>query len=55
MAAVSKLIDALEEHEDVKEVYTNAEFSDTPELRDLRQLEDTSLACRSTIPCQRGC
>jgi YebC/PmpR family DNA-binding regulatory protein len=26
VAAVSKLIDALEEHEDVKEVYTNAEF-----------------------------
>ncbi|MFO1500473.1 MAG: YebC/PmpR family DNA-binding transcriptional regulator [Verrucomicrobiota bacterium] len=28
VAAVSKLIDALEEHEDVKEVYTNAEFPD---------------------------
>jgi YebC/PmpR family DNA-binding regulatory protein len=27
-AAVSKLIDALEEHDDVKEVYTNAEFLD---------------------------
>lgn len=26
IAAVNKLIDALEEHEDVKEVYTNAEF-----------------------------
>jgi YebC/PmpR family DNA-binding regulatory protein len=26
VAAVSKLIEALEEHEDVKEVYTNAEF-----------------------------
>jgi YebC/PmpR family DNA-binding regulatory protein len=28
IAAVSKLIDALEEHEDVKEVYSNAEFSE---------------------------
>jgi YebC/PmpR family DNA-binding regulatory protein len=28
VAAVSKLIDALEEHEDVKEVYTNADFPD---------------------------
>jgi YebC/PmpR family DNA-binding regulatory protein len=27
-AAVSKLLEALEEHEDVKEVYTNAEFPD---------------------------
>ena len=28
VAAVNKLIDALEEHEDVKEVYSNAEFPD---------------------------
>ena len=28
VAAVSKLVDALEEHEDVKEVYSNAEFPD---------------------------
>jgi YebC/PmpR family DNA-binding regulatory protein len=28
-ATVSKLIDALEEHEDVKEVYSNAEFPET--------------------------
>ncbi|MCI0747315.1 MAG: YebC/PmpR family DNA-binding transcriptional regulator [Verrucomicrobia subdivision 3 bacterium] len=27
-AAVNKLIDALEDHDDVKEVYTNAEFAD---------------------------
>ena len=26
VAAVNKLIDALEEHDDVKEVYSNAEF-----------------------------
>ena len=29
VAAVSKLIDLLEEHEDVKEVYTNADFPDS--------------------------
>lgn len=28
VAAVSKLVDALEEHEDVKEVYTNADFQE---------------------------
>jgi len=28
VAAVNKLIDALEEHEDVKEVHSNAEFPD---------------------------
>ena len=28
-AAVSKLIDALEDHDDVKEVYSNAEFANT--------------------------
>ena len=27
-SAVNKLIDALEDHDDVKEVYSNAEFSD---------------------------
>jgi len=27
IAAVNKLIDVLEEHDDVKEVYTNAEFA----------------------------
>ena len=27
-AAVNKLIDALEDHDDVKEVYSNAEFPD---------------------------
>jgi YebC/PmpR family DNA-binding regulatory protein len=30
VGAVSKLIETLEEHEDVKEVYTNAEFPDAP-------------------------
>lgn len=30
VASVSKLIEALEEHEDVKEVYTNAQFPDSP-------------------------
>ena len=28
VASISKLIDALEEHEDVKEVYSNADFPD---------------------------
>jgi transcriptional/translational regulatory protein YebC/TACO1 len=28
VSAVSKLIEALEDHEDVKEVYSNAEFPD---------------------------
>ena len=28
IAAVNKLMDALEEHDDVKEVYSNAEFPD---------------------------
>ena len=28
MAAVNKLIEALEEHDDVKEVFSNAEFSE---------------------------
>ena len=28
VAAVNKLIDALEDHDDVKEVYSNAEFPD---------------------------
>jgi transcriptional/translational regulatory protein YebC/TACO1 len=28
IAAVTKLIDALEEHDDVKEVYSNAEFAE---------------------------
>ena len=30
IAAVNKLMDALEEHDDVKEVYSNAEFPDEP-------------------------
>ena len=30
VAAVNKLIDALEEHDDVKEVYSNAEFPNEP-------------------------
>ena len=29
IAAVNKLIDALEEHDDVKEVHSNAEFAET--------------------------
>ena len=28
VAAVTRLIDALEDHDDVKEVYSNAEFPD---------------------------
>jgi transcriptional/translational regulatory protein YebC/TACO1 len=29
IAAVNRLIEALEEHDDVKEVYSNAEFPET--------------------------
>ena len=29
VAAVNKLVEALEEHDDVKEVYSNAEFPET--------------------------
>jgi transcriptional/translational regulatory protein YebC/TACO1 len=29
-AALNKLIEALEDHDDVKEVYSNAEFPDEP-------------------------
>ena len=30
VSAVNRLIDALEDHEDVKEVYSNADFQDEP-------------------------
>ena len=30
VAAVNKLVDALEDHDDVKEVYSNAEFPEGP-------------------------